>query len=69
MNAENRAHVEQVLELNRGHLREPEKQQAILGIVAPATLSVQAAEYRQKIAKLDNQLSKLLLPTVCRGHI
>ena len=60
MNAEERAHVEQLLEINRAHLRELETQQAKLGILAPSGVAVQIAEYRQKIAELEEQLSKAL---------
>ena len=56
MDAEERAHIEQLIELNQAHLREIEKQQALLGITAPSTLAVQAADYRRQIADLEDRL-------------
>ena len=60
MNAEERGHVEQLLEIHRAHLRELETQQAKLGILAPSGIALQIAEHRHKIAELEEQLSKAL---------
>jgi tetratricopeptide (TPR) repeat protein len=60
MNAEERAHVEHLLEINRAHLRELETQQAKLGILAPSSIAVQIAGYQRTIADLEGQLSKAM---------
>ncbi len=60
MDQEERAHIEQLLDLNRAHLRELETQQAKLGILAPSGIAVQIAEYQRTIADLDRQLSKAM---------
>jgi tetratricopeptide (TPR) repeat protein len=60
MNTEERIHTERLLDINHAHLRELETQQAKLGILAPSSIAVQLAEYRQKIADLEGLLSEAM---------
>src|SRR5215213_9457389 len=60
MDSIQRAHVEQLLQLNRAHLRELETQQAKLGVLAPSGIAVQLAEYQRKITDLERQLAEAL---------
>ena len=60
-----RAHVEQLLQLNRAHLRELETQQAKLGVLAPSGIAVQLAEYQRAIVDLPHP--KFLQKSECKG--
>jgi hypothetical protein len=60
MDPTERAHVEQLLQISRAHLHELEKQAAALGLAAPPHVAVQLAEYRQKVAELEQRLSAAL---------
>ena len=57
MDATERAHIENLLKIDRAHLRELEMQQAKLGILAPSGVAVQIEEYRKKIDELDRRLN------------
>src|SRR5687768_8228019 len=57
MNAEERAHIESLAQMHRAHLRELELKAAKYGdLDVPAFISLQIAEYRQKIAELAEQM-------------
>jgi tetratricopeptide (TPR) repeat protein len=60
MDSIQRAHIEQLLQLNRAHLRELETQQAKLGVLAPSGIAVQLAEYQRVITDLEHQLADAL---------
>ncbi len=60
-------HLDQLLQLNRAHLRELSARQPPSGIATPTHITVQLAEYRQTIAQLEQRLRAALplhnLPT------
>ena len=60
MDPTERAHVEQLLQISRAHLRELEKQAAALGLAAPPHVATQLTEYSQKVAELEQRLSAAL---------
>jgi hypothetical protein len=67
MDSIQRAHVEQLLQLNRAHLRELETQQATLGLLAPSSIAVQLAEYQRAVVDLERQLAEALLARLGDG--
>src|SRR5215216_557405 len=57
MNTEERAHIESLLQLHRAHLRELELKAAKYGdLDVPTHVTLQIAEYRQKIAELEQRM-------------
>jgi hypothetical protein len=60
MDAIDRAHIENLIKIDRAHLRELELQQAKLGLLAPSGIAVQIEEYRQKIADLEGRLNEAM---------
>src|SRR5215218_4640795 len=57
MNAEERAHIESLLHLHRAHLRELELKAAKYGdLDVPTHVTLQIAEYHQKIIELDERM-------------
>jgi LuxR family glucitol operon transcriptional activator len=60
MNAAERDHILQLLQIHRAHLHELELQAAKYGIAAPTHITIQISEYKQTISGLENQLRDTL---------
>jgi tetratricopeptide (TPR) repeat protein len=61
MNTEERAHIESLLQFHRAHLRELELKAAKYGdLDVPTHVTLQIAEYRQKIAELEERMHENL---------
>src|SRR4051812_31388638 len=60
MDTTERTHNESLLQSYRSHLHVLEQQQAKFGINTPPHIVTEIAEYRQKIAELENQLRRSL---------
>jgi tetratricopeptide (TPR) repeat protein len=56
MDAAERAFIESLLQTHRSHLQVLEQQAATFGVMAPPYVITQIAEYRQKIADLEDRL-------------
>jgi len=69
MDSIQRAHVEDLLQINRAHLRELETQQAKLGVLAPSGIAVQIDEYQHTIIDLERQLAEARLARLAEPHV
>ena len=56
MDVVDRAHLVNLLQIYRAHLRELEVQSATFGLLAPSHLAIQIGDYRQQIADLEARL-------------